>query len=71
MTERGEARTVLQAHRLRTGLATSALLHGDDQPRGRAITLKVVIVSLILALVIVGGIVVTTYVIDLITARMR
>lgn len=71
MTDRNDARTVLQAHKLRMQLASAALIHGTENPRGRSVTLKVLVGSLILAGMIVAGIVVTGYVIDLIMARMQ
>ncbi|MET9202651.1 hypothetical protein [Gordonia sp. NPDC003585] len=71
MTDRNDARTVLQAHKLRSELASTALIHGTGQPRGRSIPIKLLVISLILAAVIVVGIVVTGYMIDLIQARTR
>ncbi|MFZ2240946.1 MAG: hypothetical protein WAV90_15650 [Gordonia amarae] len=70
-TQQNDSRTVLQAHKLRTELASGALILGSTHNRGRTISLRILVISLILAGVAVAGIVVTGYVIDLIATRRR
>lgn len=66
-----DSRTVLQSHKLRTDLTAKALIHGDGGHRGRTVTVRVLLISLILAAVIVVGIVATGFIIDMIAARRR
>ncbi|NMO00491.1 hypothetical protein HH308_04595 [Gordonia sp. TBRC 11910] len=69
MTTGGDPRTVLQAHRLRTQLASSALVHGSQQARGRDLAIRLIVISLILAGVILVGIIATGYIIDYFASR--
>lgn len=69
--ETNDPRTVLQAHKLRTRLAAEAVVHGSSANRGHSMTVRVLIISLVIAAVIAGGIVIGGYVIDLIAARRR
>lgn len=66
MPSDSDPRTVLQAHKLRTQLAATALTRGSAGSRGRDTGVKVIIVSIVLAAVVLGGIVIAGFVIDLI-----
>lgn len=66
VTERSDARTVLQAHKLRTQLASAALMHGSGRSRGADLTLRVLVGSFILAVGILAGILIAGFIIDLI-----
>ncbi|MGB3770763.1 MAG: hypothetical protein WBF79_00945 [Rhodococcus sp. (in: high G+C Gram-positive bacteria)] len=64
-----DPRTVLQAHSLRTQMATAALINGSASPRGKTIGVRVVIFSLVIAAVVLGGIIIAGFVIDLLSRR--
>lgn len=68
MADESDPRTVLQAHKLRTQLAGSAFVHGGNSNRGRNLGIRILVISAVLALLILGGIIVTGYVIDLISS---
>ncbi|GAB17787.1 hypothetical protein GOEFS_039_00210 [Gordonia effusa NBRC 100432] len=69
MTTGGDPRTVLQAHKLRTQLASSALIHGSQSLRGKQLTLRLIVISLVLAAVILVGIVAAGFIIDYFASR--
>lgn len=70
VADEGDSRTVLQAHKLRRRSASAALVLGGAEARGRVMSLVPILVSVVLALVILGGIVVAGNIIDLVSARM-
>lgn len=66
----GDSRTVLQAHKLRTRLATAALLGGSGEQRGSAPSAANLIISIIIAAVVAGGIVIVGNIIEMIGSRV-
>lgn len=65
------SRVVIQAHKLRSRLAATALIHGDRLPTARPRTVALVVWSAVIALLILAGILLAGVVIDLLAHRWR
>ncbi|MFD4433480.1 hypothetical protein [Nocardia sp. NPDC058497] len=66
-----EPRVVIEAHLLRSRATLDALVHGTAPVRTRRAVTRLLMYSLVTALIIAGGVVAAGYIIDLIAAGRR